>query len=109
MAIDYEWIFSQFDTKPSQDGLTDVVSIIHWRLNATDDTGTFASIYGTVTLGTPGPSNFVPYDQITKELTIQWIEENMDVDSMKANLANQIHLIKNPTVVSMSPPFASAV
>lgn len=109
MAIDYEWVFSQFDTKPTQGDLVDVVSIIHWRLNAVDETGTSATIYGTVTLGDPGQSDFVPYDQITKELTIQWMEQNTDVEELKANLANQIEMIKNPPVIPMLPPFDTPV
>lgn len=105
MTIDYEWIFTQFDTKPREGDLVDVVSVIHWRLNATDDTGASATNYGTVTLSDPDQSGFVPYDQITKDLTISWMEENIDVAALKENLASQIEMIKNPPVVPMNPPF----
>ena len=30
----YTWSFPQFDTAPSEDGLTNVVKTIHWRLDA---------------------------------------------------------------------------
>lgn len=107
MAINYEWQFVQFDTKPSFDGLNDVVSVIHWRLTGTDETGTSASNYGTVALGDPAPGDFVPYQDITKEMTISWMEATTDVDAIKASIAWQINEIKNPPVVPMVPPFDS--
>ena len=106
MTIDYEWIFVQFDTAPSKDSFTDVVSTIHWRLNATDETGITASVYGTVSLPDPTNNEFIPYDQITKNLSITWMEENIDVPLLKSNLADQIEAIKNPQVIYKKPPFA---
>ena len=31
MSIVYTWSFPQFEVAPSEDGLTNVVSVIHWR------------------------------------------------------------------------------
>ena len=105
MTINYEWRFDQFDTKKSYDGLTDVVSVVHWRMTATDDTGTTVSNYGTVTLGDPSPGSFVSYDQITKELVIQWMEDAMDVPKLEENLSSQIYLLNNPITIPTKPPF----
>lgn len=33
----YNWVINQMDTKPTEDGLTDVVSVIHWSRIATQD------------------------------------------------------------------------
>lgn len=104
MAVSYEWIFSQFDTIPSLDGLTDVVKVIHWRINATDG-DYMASNYGTVTIADPSPSDFTPYDQITKEQAISWVSSAMDVNSQYESLQNQINLMKNPPTLPMAPPF----
>jgi hypothetical protein len=105
MTITYEWNFSQFDTKKSYDGLTDVVSVVHWRLFGTDENGTTTSNYGTVTLSDPLPESFVPYDQITKEIVIQWMEELMDVPKLQENLSSQIYLLNNPPTIPTKPPF----
>jgi hypothetical protein len=104
MAITYDWSFSQFDTAPSKDGLTDVVVVVHWRLTAID--GEYVdSSYGTVTMPDPNPADYVPYDQITKDLTIEWVSGILDVPAIEANLALRIEQQKSPPVVPMVPPF----
>jgi hypothetical protein len=108
VTITYEWSFSQFDTKLSYDGLTDVVSVVHWRYTGTDETGVTASNYGTVTMPDPSPADFTPYQDITKELTIQWMQSVLDVPAIEASIASQIDYIKNPPVVPMAPPFDAA-
>lgn len=105
MTITYEWEFSQFDTKPHSDGLTNVVSCIHWRLTGTDELGYMASNYGTVILGDPSPAGFTPFEDITKALTISWMEAVTDVEAIKASIADQIDRARNPPVVPMVPPF----
>jgi hypothetical protein len=40
-----------------------------------------------------------PYDQVTKEMIVQWIEESSIVDnvsSIKSNLEKQLNALKNP-------------
>jgi hypothetical protein len=40
-----------------------------------------------------------PYDQVTKEIIVQWIEESSIVDgvsSIKSNLEKQLNALKNP-------------
>ena len=108
MTVTYTWIFSQFDTRPSYDGLTDVVSVVHWRYTGVDDTGVSASNYGTTSMPDPNPAEFVPYADITEEMTEQWMESSMDVPALQANIASQIEYIKNPPIVPMTPPFETA-
>jgi hypothetical protein len=106
MAITYTWNFSQFDIAPTQDELTDVVVVVHWRLTAVD--GDYvASNYGTAQLLSPNPSDFTPYDSITFDETVEWVRSSIDVASVEENLASQIERLRNPPVVSMKPPFDS--
>ena len=37
----YTWSFPQFEVAPSTDGLTDIVRVIHWRVDGFD--GTFSA------------------------------------------------------------------
>lgn len=104
MAIVYSWQFPQFDVVPSEDGLTDVVQTIHWRYNAVDG-GYSASAYGTVGLGAPNPTDFIPYDQLTEQWTIDAVSASLDVPALQANLAKQIENQINPPIVPMAPPF----
>jgi hypothetical protein len=105
MSITYTWSFPQFEVAPSEDGLTNVVSVIHWRLDAMD--GTFsAGAYGTVALGAPDPAAFTPYDQITEQWAIDAVSANIDLPAVEAALTGEINKKKNPPTVPMVPPFA---
>lgn len=105
MAIIYSWQFPQFEVIPSEDGLSNVVKIIHWRYNAVD--GEYRTVtYGMVTLPNPNEKNFVPYSDITEEWAIDAVSQQLDVPAMQAQLSEEIELQKNPPIVSMTPPFA---
>jgi hypothetical protein len=45
------------------------------------------------------PTMVTPYDQVTKEMIVQWIEDASIVDgvsSIKSNLEKQLNALKNP-------------
>jgi hypothetical protein len=103
--IVYTWSFPQFEVAPSEDGLTNVVSVIHWRLDALDGIYS-AGAYGTVALGAPDPAAFTPYDQITEQWAIDAVSANIELAQVEAALAGEINKKKNPPTVPMAPPFA---
>lgn len=105
MAIAYSWTFPQFDVAPSEDGLSEVVKTIHWRLDAIDG-GFSAGGYGTVALGEPDPDNFTPYADITEQWAIDRTSALIDLPAVQAALAGEIAKKKNPPVISQVPPFA---
>lgn len=105
MSITYTWSFPQFEVAPSEDGLTNVVSVIHWRVNGFD--GTFsAGAYGTVALGAPNPAAFTPYADITEQWAIDAVTANIDFAAIESAIAGEINKKHNPPTVSMSPPFS---
>ena len=106
MSITYTWTFPQFDCAKSEDGLTDVVKTIHWRLDGTD--GTYSSgAYGTVGLAAPDPDAFIPFDQITEAWAISAVtnSDGFDLAALEANIAGNIEAQKNPPIVPLPPPF----
>jgi len=107
MAIAYSWTFPQFDVAPSEDGLSQVVKTIHWRLDAID-AGVQAGAYGSVALGAPDADAFTPFDQITEAWAIEQTSALINVDEIKAALAGEISKKKSPPVVPVLPPFAQA-
>jgi hypothetical protein len=78
---------------------------IHWTVSLEED-GETASAYGSIGLGDPEPSSFVPYDQLTKEEVIGWVLSALGVDqvvSIEEALHNQIQQKLNPTSSSGIP------
>lgn len=111
MTITYTWIFTGFDVAPAENGLTDVVKTIHWRYRGTDEQDNFVDTYGSVSLPSSSPENFVPFDQITRQWAIDAVSEIVDtvaIEELHARkwqdiLAN-MELLQNPSIISKFPP-----
>lgn len=108
MAIIYAWNFPRLVVNPSMDGLTDVVTTVHWTLTAVD--GDYSSYcYGSVGLPAPGIS-FTDFQNLTKDQVTEWVKTQLNnsrttVAQIEENLSNQIASQKNPTAINVPPPF----
>jgi hypothetical protein len=113
MANTYTWDFPTLDTAPSEDGLSDVIKTIHWRITAVSDSeqnadGNYlsSSAYGTaVQSGELDPDNFVAFNSVTKD----WCKEKVLASlgqteaDLQANLDTQIDNLANPPIVQKVP------
>lgn len=103
MTTQITWTISQLD-RSLPDG---TVLTAHWRCNGTDGTFTGA-VYGTQSFPAKDPSDptFVPYDQITEAMALQWTKDAMGAEQVTAHEANvqgQIDAQANPTSASGTP------
>ena len=109
MANTYTWDFPALDTAPSEDGLSDVIKTIHWRITAVDDNGITASSYGTASPELD-PDNFVAFNSVTKD----WCKEKVLASlgqteaDLQANLDTRIDNLANPPIVQKVPSSWSA-
>ena len=106
MAIGYTWNVSTVDVYPTDEGQTDVIYNVHWRLNATDTevdaegNPYTASVYGTQSLDTSDLSDFTDFDSVTAAQVQGWVENAMgeeEVQSLKDSLDAKIADEINPT------------
>jgi len=109
MAINYTWDVNTVDVYPSEEGHSNVIYLVHWRLNATDTevdaegNPYVASVYGTQSLDTSDLSNFTNFESVTSSQVQGWVETAMgeeEVANLKAALDSQIENQKNPTSVT---------
>lgn len=112
MANQYNWTIAALDYKPSEGDLTNVVVTVHWRLGvdngvASDDASFVSTdICGAESFKLPSDSSsFIPFDQLTKETVVGWLEGKLDVDTMKTNLDSALDNIINPPILTASNPF----
>ena len=103
--ITYKWNFAAFDCRVDEDGLTDVVTTVHWIYTGTNEDGINANIYGAQSVPSPSPETFTQYPDLSEEKVIGWMESCMDVEEMQLNLEKQIELQINPTNKTILPPF----
>jgi hypothetical protein len=97
MAIEYTYTIAQLERNTS-DGF---VVTVHYRVNAVDGDYS-ASTYGTVGY-TQSEESFTPFDQLTEETVIGWVQNSLDKDEIEANLASQIEAAKAPATVAGMP------
>ena len=108
MANTKQWVIAALDCKPTVDTMTDVVSIIHWRKNATeivDDKTYTASMYGACQIGLPEAESFIAFESITEAEAIAWLEDTLDTAAIDSALDSQIDMQKNPPIISKNIPW----
>ena len=109
MANTYKWTINALDAKISHDSKDNVINTIHWGYSAVDNEDATKTAYSIGTHGiTYDADNFTEYDSITEADVIAWLEDGLDVDSMKASLDSQIELQKTPVDTTFHMPFAPA-
>jgi hypothetical protein len=106
MSTTYNWVVNQLDTIPSIDGLTDVVSVIHWSRIATQDEIVVSS-YGTMNCTTPSETDFTAYPDLTQEQVCGWLENGLDTETIDLNLDKQIENIINPPIIILPLPWSN--
>jgi hypothetical protein len=94
----FNWTVSAMDYTVSQDGHTNVVNTVHWRVSKEDGDNSGSS-YGTVGLEAPGES-FVEWDDITETTAVGWAKAALgdeQVSSIEAAIDAQIAELVTPT------------
>jgi hypothetical protein len=107
--ITYTWNILQLDYAPSENGLTDVVKVIHWKLQGQDENGVSAFLNNSYPLPEPTPEAFTDYSTLTEETVIGWLENNLDVGYLQSRLANEIASQYNPPITSLPLPWVKEV
>lgn len=103
MANTYNWQISALDAKITEGDNSNVIYTVHWRLQATDETGEYQTdSYGTMSVEYD-PDNFIEYDDLTKEDVVGWLEAGLDVEEMKLRLDNELDKKINPTDEVLRP------
>ena len=95
--INYKWDIAQMDRKAA-DGF---VTTVHYTVSAIDGEHT-ASTYGTVGY-TQEEGSYTPFEQLTKEQVVGWVQKSLGKDEVEAGLAAQIDALKNPVSESGLP------
>ena len=97
MATTFNWDIVNLDRKTA-DGF---VFTAHYTVSAVDGEFT-ASTYGTVGF-TKEEMDYVPFEQLTPEQVIGWVQDSLGQDTVEEALATQIESKKNPVSESGLP------
>jgi hypothetical protein len=101
----YNWIFNDqsFQCIKSLDDLTNVIETIHWQYEATDDIIS-GVIIGCTGFAAPTEEEFIPFEELTKDEIISWLEAANDIDYLKSAAEHEYNQIKNSGNQAVLPP-----
>jgi len=83
----FEWHIQRIIRSKDNDFITQ----IHWLRSCQSETN-FANSIGILTYDQNQYSNsLIPFEEITKEQVIQWLENELDVESIDNNLSERVN------------------
>jgi hypothetical protein len=98
MSTNFIWDVIRMERRASDNYVTRV----DWMLTGTND-GVSETLNGSASFDPV--ENFIPYNDLTKEQVLEWIQSKLDVDAHYAVIEGKITEKKNPTVIVGSPPW----
>jgi len=99
----YLWTIAQMD-RLTADGF---VVTVHYNMSATDGTYS-ANTYGTVGYTQQPGETYIPYDDLTQDIVVGWVQNALGKDTVEASLQGQIDAQINPVQESGVPWAAQA-
>jgi len=109
--ITYNWNCKTVDVHPEEKEQTDVVYNVHWSVvGLSDELDPTGIPYSSNSIGTQVVSlseggAFIPFEDLTNEIVVEWTKEAMGEDQVQAiedSIASQIAEKLNPTSVTMT-------
>jgi hypothetical protein len=98
----FNWTIPQMDRLTS-DGF---VVTVHYIVTATDGDYS-ASTYGACSYTQEAGQSYTPYNQLTEQMVVGWVQTSLGKDTVEASLQSQINAQKNP-VEAAGVPWATA-
>ncbi len=106
----YTWLVTTLWTETIA-GEQNYVVIASYDVKGIDGTYT-ASLSNTAQFSTANVSNFIPYDQLTNEIVVGWIQQDLGVNgvanfeaSIQGQIDSQINPPVTPDVTPLPPNF----
>lgn len=97
MTTQYTWSIVQMD-RNTVDGF---VVTVHYTVSAIDGVNS-AYTYGTTSYS-PTSETIVPYEELTKETVIGWVQQSLGKDVVEASLQSQLDALAAPVQTSGLP------
>jgi len=102
--ITYDWNCKTVDVHPQLDSETNVVYNVHWIVTGVKEDYSATNI-GTQIVPLDPETPFIPFEDLTNEIIVDWTKEAMgpeQVQTIEDNIASQIVELEIPTSVTMT-------
>jgi len=111
MTVTYEWNCKTVDVHPTEGSETDVVYNVHWIVTGVSDeldpdgNAYKSNSIGTQTVSLNPESEFIPFEDLTNEIVVEWTKGAMgeeQVEAIESGIKEFIDQEINPTSVTMT-------
>ena len=99
MAITYTRFYERAMVVVSSEGLSDVVSTVYCILTGTNENGVSLNLGEDIVLDPPQSTNFIPFNEITKETVESWVTTKEQYTNLELKVAQAISELVTPTIV----------
>ena len=85
MANTYEWSIKKLNKNLDVDSnlFDNPIGSIKWGYKITNENGIFIELLGETKLETPNLNFYIPYDDLTKNQLIEWLESKTNIEALK--------------------------
>ena len=106
MANTYNLNIVKLDVKISDNGLSDVVYVVHWKYTATSEDELFTStVSGVANVASPDPENSIQFEDLTQSQVESWVESAVDLEKFRDIVDNIILEKQTPTTELKDVPW----
>lgn len=84
MAIKFNWEILSSSIAPSEDGLIKVIKSVKAKLYGCDENGFNSFFITQIDFESPNPSSYTPWDSVSEDVVIGWIESILDPRTVNA-------------------------
>ena len=85
MATSFSWNIKNMEVRKSEGNLSDVVIVVYWDRDGSRTVSgkTYsASSAGVTIVGPPDPYSFTPFDQLTEQQVVGWVESSLGQEQL---------------------------
>lgn len=110
MAITYTFLTDntmKLEMAPELNGLEKVITRVRYNYVGVDENGNEGMFTGATPMPAPNAEGYKPFEQLTPEDIISWLEATADKKHMQERIAKQIAEKVTPKYVSTSTPWAT--
>ena len=109
MAITYQWEIMNLHLTQESGSLNNIVNAISWVYRGINENHIEGFVTGKQELTSPNTEDFIPYNELTQNNIISWLENNIDINPLKSSIESQIQNNVNYSEYQLPLPWASAV
>lgn len=105
MAITYTWNILNIEVTPSYKGLTDVVCNVDFEYTGTNENNVSHTIERRIPFYKVDPNNYTPYNNLTKNQVVNWIESSINIENLNKLMEYEISVKERPEPQAKALPF----